>query len=78
MVLYCQAQQSKKHFVVISGRSSQGAFQKKITFENLEELNHFQNILENKEYNRIHFYSAKVNEAHYLVQTVLSRQAPNL
>ena len=78
MVLYGQAQQSQKHFVVISGRSSQGVFQKKITFESLDELLHFQGILEARDYNRIYFYSSKVNEAHYLVQKKPTREAPNL
>jgi len=45
MVMYGQSQQSQKHFVLISGKSSQGVFQKKMTFASLEELLHFQGIL---------------------------------
>lgn len=78
MVLYGQAQQSKKHFVVISGRSSQGIFQKKITFESLEAFLHFQYILENKDYNRLYFYTERVNEADYLLQRKPTRKAPKL
>ena len=78
MVLYGQAQQSQKHFVVISGKSSQGVFQKKITFASLDEFLHFQGILEGGDYSRIYFYTNKVNEAHYLVQKKPSREAPQL
>ncbi|HAV12821.1 MAG TPA: hypothetical protein DCX06_04900 [Opitutae bacterium] len=67
LVMYGQSQQSQQHFVLISGKSSQGVFQKKMTFANLEELLHFQGILENKSYERMYFYTAKVNDADYTV-----------
>lgn len=78
MVLYGQSQNTYKHFVVISGRSSQGAFQKKIIFDKVEGLLHFQNTLENNDYSRIYLYSDRVNEAHYLIQKKPSRKAPKL
>lgn len=78
MVLYGQAQQSEQHFVVMSGRSSSGAFQKRITFADLEEVRHFQDILENKRYDRIYFYTDRVNEADYLLLKNPRRNAPQL
>ena len=78
MVLYGQAQQSEQHFVVISGRSSQGAFQKKITFANLDELLHFQETFEGEKYDRIYFYTDGVNEADYLLLKSPRRNAPQL
>ncbi len=78
MVLYGQSQQSQKHFVLISGRSSRGAFQKKITFADLEALLHFQDILEKKKYDRIYFYTDRVNEADYLLLKSPRRNAPQL
>ncbi len=78
MVLYGQAQQSEKHFVVMSGRSSQGAFQKKITFADLDELAYFQDIFENKKYARIYLYTDRVNEADYLLLKSPRREAPKL
>ncbi|MGJ8653255.1 MAG: hypothetical protein ACSHX8_08275 [Opitutaceae bacterium] len=65
MVMYGQTQQGKKHFVIITGKSSQGTFQKKIIFPSLEDMLHFQGILEGKEYDRIYFYSDQKNEADY-------------
>lgn len=78
MVLYGQTQQDGKHFVVINGRSSQGAFQKKIVFANLEELLNFQDVFENKKYDRIYFYSNGVNEADYLLLKSPRRAVPSL
>jgi len=78
MVLYGQAQEGKSYLVVLSGRSSQGAFQKKMSFETLEAFLHFQEILENKEYDRIYFYAERVNEADYLLQKSPRATAPNL
>ncbi|MGZ0656534.1 hypothetical protein ACWPKO_07220 [Coraliomargarita sp. W4R53] len=78
MVLYGQAQQGDTHFVVISGRSSQGAFQKKITFADLDELLYFQDVFEGKKYDRIYFYSDRVNEADYLLLKSPRREAPIL
>lgn len=78
MVLYGQAQQSEQHFVVISGRSSQGAFQKKITFADLDQLRHFQEVFEAKKYDRIYFYTDRVNEADYLLLKSRRRAAPKL
>jgi len=78
MVLYGQAQQNEQHFVVISGRSSKGAFQKKITFAGLDELLYFQDVFENKKYDRIYFYSDSVNESDYLLLKSPRREAPQL
>lgn len=78
MVLYGQAQQGNQHFVVLSGRSSAGVFQKKISFSNLDELLHFQGILENKQYDRIYFHSDGKNEADYLLLKSPRRDVPTL
>lgn len=80
MVLYGQAQQTQQHFVVLSGRSSQGAFQKKIMFADLDALLHFQDVFEGKQYDRIYFYTAQssTNEADYLLLKSPRRTAPNL
>lgn len=77
MVLYGQTQ-AGGYFVVISGRSSRGQFQKKIAFADLEGLLHFQGILENKEYDRLYFYTDLVNEADYLLLKHPRRPSPKL
>ncbi len=78
LVMYGQTQQTQQYFVLISGMSSQGHFQKKMTFENLEALLHFQDIFENKAYDRIYFYTDGANEADYTLLKNPRRVIPRL
>lgn len=78
LIMYGQTQQGQQHFVVLSGMSSQGKFQKKITFPNLEAMLHFQGIMEGQQYDRIYFYTDRVNDADYTLLKKPRRSIPQM
>lgn len=78
LIMYGQTQQGHQHFVVISGMSSQGYFQKKITFPSLEAMLHFQGIMEGQQYDRIYFYKDGANAADYTLLKKPRRAIPQM
>lgn len=78
LIMYGQTQQGQQHFVVLSGMSSQGKYQKKITFPDLTSMLHFQGIMEGQEYDRIYFYTDRVNDADYTLLKKPRRAVPHI
>ncbi len=76
MVFYGSSEES--YYVLIKGQSSAGAFQKKMTFTDLEGFLHLQRILEQKEYARLYFYSEGRSATDYTLQMKPTRKAPLL
>ena len=77
-VFYGKAQEAGKYLVVMSGKSSKGNFQKKISFPSLEDFLHFLTLLENKVYDRLYLFSDGSNEADYMLIKKPLRKAPEI
>ncbi|HKK17915.1 MAG TPA: hypothetical protein VJ952_04465 [Opitutales bacterium] len=78
VVFYGRTQDSEKYLVLISGKSSDGNLQKKISFSSREDFLHFQALLENKDYERLYLFSEGSNEADYMLIKKPLREAPDL
>ena len=78
VVFYGKAQEAGKYLVVMSGKSSKGNFQKKISFPSREDFLHFQTLLEDKRYDRLYVFSDGSNEADYMLIKKPLSEAPKL
>lgn len=78
LVFYGKAQKGGDYLVLFSGRSSQGPFQKKISFSTLEEFIEFQSVLEKQKYDRLYLFSDGLNEADYMLIKKPLREAPKI
>lgn len=66
------------YFILITGKSSKGNFQKKLSFEDFELFQHFQAVLEEKQYDRLYFYSDGRSVTDFTLQKKPARKAPQL
>lgn len=78
LVFYGKAQKGGDYLVLFSGKSSQGYFQKKISFPTLEDFLHFQALLEKQKYERLYLFTDGSNEADYMVIQKPLREAPKI
>ena len=66
------------YFILITGKSSKGNFQKKLSFEDFDLFQHFQATLEEKQYDRLYFYSDGRSVTDFTLQKKPTRKAPRL
>lgn len=75
-ISYGRSEQS--YYVLLQGKSSAGAFQKKISFTELAGFLHLQGVLEQQQYERIYFYSEGRSASDYTLQAKPIRTAPRM
>jgi hypothetical protein len=66
------------YFILLTGKSSKGNFQKKLSFTDFEVFQHFQVTLEQKQYDRLYFYSDGRSVTDFTLQKKPTRKAPRM
>ena len=66
------------YFILLTGKSSKGNFQKKLSFSDFGLFQHFQATLEQKQYDRLYFYSDGSSVSDFTLQKKPTRKAPRL